>query len=149
MRVHDIKTMALKMLEEKSSGFYKRKITAHMFEVETLSILLARKRKLNEEYAAIIGLLHDLSIAIDCNDFNHAARSASIAKKMLEEHGGFKNDEITLITTAIANHSTKDVVQDPYSELIKDADVLAHMMNQDVLDGMKKQRAQKAASELS
>ena len=148
MRVNEIKTTALKLLEDNAYGFYKRKIIAHMFEAETLCILLAHKRSLNEEYASIIGLLHDLSIAIDCNDFGHASRSSMLAKKMLSEHGGFTEEEINLITTAITNHSTKEVVQDPYSECIKDADVLAHVMNQDVLDGIKKERAEKAAREL-
>ena len=138
-RYFEIRNLALKCLEEKAHGFYKRQMLEHMFQTETLCILLAQKRQLNLELSAIIGVLHDLTIPLDCNDFNHAARSSMIAKDILMQSGLFTKEEISLITSAIANHSHKERVDDAYSELIKDADVLSHVLQGEIL----KEQAQK------
>lgn len=49
-----------------------------------------------------------------------------ITKKIMIEIGGFSDKEISIVSNAVAHHSEKDVYTDnPYIELIKDADVFA------------------------
>lgn len=139
-RYFEMRERALKLLEEKAHGFYKRQMLSHMFQVETLSVILAKKRQLNVELSAIIGLLHDLSIPLDCNDFQHARRSSHLAQTLLAESGHFSNEEISIITHAIATHSHKETIDDPYSELIKDADVYAHVLEGQSLKEIEEKR---------
>lgn len=46
-----------------------------MFQVETLCLLLAKERNLDDELCAIIGLLHDIAVPIYSSSFQHATRS--------------------------------------------------------------------------
>lgn len=53
----------------------------------------------------------------------HARKSALLAETILQEHG-FALADIERICTAISHHSDKSQRHDPYSEALKDADVL-------------------------
>lgn len=86
--------------------------------------ILAEKRKLDIEISEIAVVLHDIYVIVHGTYKNHAMLGAPIAKKLLEETGEFSVDEIKTISTAIAHHSEKDIYSDdPYIELVKDADV--------------------------
>lgn len=61
-RYFSLRDEVLHLLDEKSHGYYKREAIAHMFQVETLCVLLAKERGLDEELCAIIGLLHDVAV---------------------------------------------------------------------------------------
>lgn len=147
-RYQIIKEEALHLLEEKSHGFYKRRTLSHMFQVETICAILAKKRQLNVELAAICGLLHDLSIGIDCNDFAHASRSSILAKQLMEDTNQFTTEEVKIVTQAIAHHSDKSEINDDYSELIKDSDVLAHELEGEILKPAEQERLIKISKEL-
>lgn len=140
-RYFNIRDEVLRMLDEKAHGYYKRDGIAHMFQVETLCVLLAKERGLDEELAAIIGLLHDISIPLEASDFNHAIRSRDIAKDLLGPL--FSEEEKNDILTAIENHSHKERIDDPYSELIKDADCLSHHLEKTVLKHEESKRLEK------
>ena len=135
-----VKESLFRLLENKSHGFYKRNAYAHLFQVSTICIILARHRQLNEELAAIIGLLHDMSIAIDCNHFAHASRSSMMARDLLKETGMMSDEEIAIIVNAIAKHSNKETIDDDYAELIKDADVISHSLEGSVLKPVEVER---------
>ena len=96
----------------------------HLFSVTTMCQYLARINNLDIEIAAIIGILHDIATYKFNSSFDHANRSAMIANDFLKKEGLFTNEEISTIVTAIRNHSHKERIDDPYSELIKDADTL-------------------------
>ena len=119
------------LLDEKSHGYYKREAIAHMFQVETLCLLLAKERNLDEELCAIIGLLHDIAVPIYSSSFQHATRSSKLAKELLDPI--FSEEEKNIILTAISNHSHKERKDDAYSELIKDADCWSHYLEKTVL----------------
>lgn len=86
--------------------------------------ILAQKRNLNIELAEIMCVLHDIYVIAEGKYEEHAKRGAELAKKILGEIGGFGQDEINLITEAIAHHSEKQIyAEKPYVELVKDADV--------------------------
>ena len=98
----------------------------HLYGVSQFAVLLARKRGMDEELAAVSGMLHDLWSYTSGNAFNHAVHSAALSRRSLAEVGGFSKDEIDTIYTAILYHSKKDETHEPFDELLKDADVLQH-----------------------
>ena len=73
-------------------------------------------------------MLHDLSSYETGNSTEHARRSAWRAQEVLAEAGSFSPDEIEMIAEAICAHSSKDHVDGPVAELLKDADVLQHYL---------------------
>ncbi len=86
--------------------------------------ILAQKRNLDIEIAEIVCILHDIYVIVEGEYEDHAKKGAKIAKTLLEESGDFSQEEIDLITEAIAHHSEKQIYTDkPYVELVKDADV--------------------------
>lgn len=86
--------------------------------------ILAEKRKLNVELVEISAVLHDIYVIVFGTYKNHAKLGAPIAEKLLIDIGGFTAEEINTISSAIAHHSEKDIYSDdPYIELVKDADV--------------------------
>ena len=96
----------------------------HSSSVTQLGRVLAQKRGLSSELAAIICAMHDIYVFTTGRVTDHAHKGAPIARKILEKTKKFTEAEIKLITTAIYNHSDKHVVsKNPYVELVKDADV--------------------------
>lgn len=86
--------------------------------------ILAQKRNLDVEIAEVASVLHDIYVVVNGKYKNHGPEGAPIAKEVLEEVGGFSEDQIKTITEAIAHHSEKEVYSDdPYVELVKDVDV--------------------------
>ncbi|MFQ6791591.1 MAG: HD domain-containing protein [Thomasclavelia sp.] len=117
----------------------------HLFSVTAMIQYLAKIRHLDLELASIIGILHDLATYKFNSSFDHANRSAIIAKDLLEKSNLFTAKEIELIFVAIKNHSNKKQIDDNYSELIKDADILVQYLNEPeaLLSPEKKQRVDK------
>jgi HD domain len=86
---------------------------------------LARKRELSPDTAAAGMLLHDIYVIEEGKYRDHAALGAPIARKYMEQAGGFSEEEIVNAETLVRNHSDKHVwSEDPYSEFGKDVDVL-------------------------
>jgi len=86
--------------------------------------ILAQKRNLDIEIAEASSLLHDIYVIVEGKYKDHAKFGSPIAKHILEEIGGFSNDEIKAITDAVFHHSEKEIYSnDPYVELVKDVDV--------------------------
>ncbi len=100
---------------------------SHMYGVSKFCSLLAKKRGLNSEIAAICGMLHDIGyMEVDANGENHAEIGAKRARTILSELGRCSGDEIEIIVLAIERHSEKLKVHGEYDELLKDADVMDH-----------------------
>ena len=103
----------------------KRNEYTHSYGVASLARLLAMKRGLDSEIAAMIGHLHDIGrILYNLVDESHGPIGAIEAEKILWGTLQFNEDEISVIGKAIQNHSQKDNVGNAYDELIKDADLL-------------------------
>src|SRR3989344_2242890 len=97
----------------------------HASAVAQIGRILAQKRGLNVDLAAIICTMHDIHVFTTGRVTDHAHKSAVLAKKLLRRTKRFKEQEIKLIAKAIHNHSDKHIVsKSPYDELVKDADVL-------------------------
>ena len=86
--------------------------------------ILAQKRKLDVDIASIASMMHDIYVIIEGKYKDHGKLGAPIAKNILEEVGGFSEEEIEIITDAVAHHSEKEIYSDDsYVELVKDVDV--------------------------
>lgn len=107
--------------ERESSIIWELKHSAGCCQIARV---LAQKRNLDVEISEIASILHDIYVIVKGKYKDHGKLGAPIAKKILEEIGGFTPDEIETITEAVAHHSEKEVYSDnPYIEIVKDVDV--------------------------
>lgn len=98
----------------------------HLYGVAQLSVILAKKRNLNQEIAIMAGMLHDIYTYKFEYSKDHGQKGAIMAREILEKLQVATSTEIDIICTAIHNHSNKERIDSEYDELLKDADVLQH-----------------------
>ena len=116
-----IKRQMEALLEAYPEGDFER---THFYHVLEGCEELALKRGLNTTVAKLTGMLHDVGRIMNASTGKqHAKEGEEIARRWLSE-AGF--EQLEAVTTAIKNHRHKKQIEDPYSELIKDADSLAH-----------------------
>jgi len=101
---------------------------AHLYGVSQFCALLALKRNLNAELAATCGMLHDIYPVLTGSYENHGIKGAKKAKKILKKLNLYNDEEISIITNAISRHSEKELIQEPYDEILKDGDVMSHCL---------------------
>ena len=100
----------------------------HLYGVSQACAMLALRRKENIELALIAGMLHDIYSYANMDSENHAHKSSYMARNILNSLMIFNEDEIHLICTAIYNHSDKGIVHGTLDEILKDADVMQHIL---------------------
>ena len=113
-RYENLKDIFYQTIEEKTHGIYKQRAYFHSLAVSSLCQKLALERGLNIQF-------------IHHSSFEHAKRSSEMLASLLNE---FNDSEKQIILNAIALHSHKEHIDDEYSELLKDADVLAQYLNE-------------------
>ena len=105
------------------------KAIAHLHGVSLAAVMIAKKRGLDPELAAMAGLLHDI-YAYDSGSYDdHARLGAEYARRILEDMGTITPEETEIIYDAIHNHDSKASVDAPMDEVLKDADVIDHSLN--------------------
>jgi uncharacterized protein len=115
--------------EERRCGF------VHLYGVSATCLLLALRRGLDPEIAALAGMLHDIATYQTADPHDHARRGAVEAGRILRKLNLFTEGEVSAICDAIARHSTKGEIDGPLAELLKDADVLQHYLYNPDLEG--------------
>lgn len=97
-------------------------IKDHILNVKNYSVLLANYRNLDVNIAQLIALFHsDKKIFSHKNSEISKVSGYEVAEELLNKH--FVDYEVkSIIKKAISNHDKKMVIQDKYSELLKDAD---------------------------
>lgn len=113
------------VLREQEDEHHRRCGFVHLYGVSATCVLLALKRGLDPELCAAAGMLHDIH-AYRLGPDRHAELGAMDAAAMLQQCGGFTENETGQICRAIRNHSSKGERHDPVSEVLKDADLLQH-----------------------
>ena len=101
----------------------------HSFGVASCCVLLALKRGLNPELAAISGLLHDIyryKTGISAHHSHNGAEMARVALKRAENP--YTEDEKQIILSAIFHHGDKRDIHGAYDEVLKDADTLSPVL---------------------
>jgi HD superfamily phosphohydrolase YqeK len=101
----------------------------HLYGVSLAATMLARKRGLDPELAAMSAMLHDLHAYKSGSYDDHAHKGAELAREILTELGLTNQEETDIICSAIYHHDDKRSVDAPMDELLKDADVIHLTMN--------------------
>lgn len=74
-------------------------------------------------------MLHDLHAYQTGSYDDHAHKGADLARRILTDLGQTDKKETDLICSAIYHHDDKLVIDGPMDEVLKDADVIHHCMN--------------------
>ena len=130
----------------------------HSFGVSSCCTLLALRRGLNPELAAISGLMHDIYRYKTGISENHAHKGAAMARDILQQAENlFTEEETEIILSAIYHHGDKLDVHGEYDEVLKDADTLSPVLYsggiQDIYPVLvqhgRRERLEKMAEELN
>ena len=108
------------------------KALSHLGYVAALAGLLGMRRGLNVELCQSAGYLHDVWLSLhapldEAGLTRHAAEGSRLVPDFMGE--GYTADEVETVRRMIYNHDFNDQADDPYSEVLKDADMLAHHIN--------------------
>jgi HD superfamily phosphodiesterase len=96
--------------------------------VALAAAILAKKRGVDAELATMAGLLHDLYAYKSGSYDDHAHLGSDYARKVLNKLEITTPEETEVVCTAIYNHDSKDTMDGPLDEILKDADVLHHTL---------------------
>ena len=101
----------------------------HLYGVSLAAAIIAKKRGLDAELSQIAAMLHDLYAYKSSSYDDHAHKGAELAREILGELKLTDEGETDIICSAIYHHDDKHVVDSPMDEVLKDADVVHHCMN--------------------
>ncbi len=101
----------------------------HLYGVSLAATMIAKKRGLDPELASMAAMLHDLYAYESGSYDDHAHKGADLARRILAELRFTSDEETEQICSAIYHHDDKLVVDSPMDEVLKDADVIHHCMN--------------------
>ena len=101
---------------------------AHLYGVSLAATMIAKKRGMDPEIASMAAMLHDLYAYKSGSYDDHAHKGADYARKLLEELEITSPEETDIICSAIWHHDSKDHIDSPMDEVLKDADVIHHSL---------------------
>jgi len=103
----------------------------HMYSTMQLAKLVALKRGLNPELAALTCAFHDIYSLLEGTHEDHGVKAEPYIREIISEYNTEHKEALPEITTkeqeqiiiAVKNHSDKNSTDDtPYSKLLKDVD---------------------------
>ena len=106
-----------------------KKAYVHLYGVSLAAGMISEKRGQNTELACMAAMLHDMYAYTTGSYEDHAHKGADLARKILEKLGITSEEETDIICSAIYHHDDKASVDSPMDEVLKDADVVHHTMN--------------------
>ena len=101
----------------------------HLYGVSLAATMIAMKRGMDPEIASMAAMLHDMHAYKTGSYEDHAHKGADLARQILSELKLTDDEETEIICSAIYHHDDKLVVDGPMDEVLKDADVIHHCMN--------------------
>lgn len=102
---------------------------AHLYGVSLAAAMIAKKRGLDPELSSMAAMLHDLHAYKTGSYDDHAHKGAELAGNILRELKLTDEGETDIICSAVYHHDDKLVADSPMDEVLKDADVIHHCMN--------------------
>ena len=127
-RVKDLQKQVHKVLKNMEDNQKRAGAIAHLHGVSLAAVMIAEKRGEDPELAAMAGLLHDLYAYKSGSYDDHAHKGAEYARELLTKMEITTTDETETICSAIWHHDSKDAVDAPMDEVLKDADVIHHSL---------------------
>lgn len=128
-RISMIKQYVDKIIESIASAEEFKNAYINTYGVAQCCSIIARRRGLNPELAYISGLLHDIYAYYVGSHLCHAQSGADMVRVAIRNMNIFSHDEKMIILSAIFHHSNKELIHDEYDEVLKDADLLQHFLN--------------------
>jgi len=123
-RLEEVRKIIDPMLLEMTDAEERRCAYIHIYGVSQLAAMLALRRDLDPEIAAVSGMCHDIYAYCTGIIPLHDQNSAEMIRPIIRDMGLFSNDEQVTIISAVFHHSDKASFHQPYDELLKDADLL-------------------------
>ncbi len=125
-RLKELRAYVDKKINELEDEEKRISATAHLYGVSLAAQMLAKKRGLDPELAAMAGMLHDMHAYMSGSYEDHAHLGAELGRGILEKLELTTPEETEIICSAIYHHDDKALIDSPMDELLKDADVLDH-----------------------
>ncbi|MBR2257936.1 MAG: HD domain-containing protein [Blautia sp.] len=127
-RIKDLQKQVHKILKCMEDNQKHAGAIAHLHGVSLAAVMIAKKRGENPELAAMAGLLHDLYAYKSGSYDDHAHKGADYARRVLDDLGIVNQEETDIICSAVRHHDSKDRIDSPMDEVLKDADVIHHSL---------------------
>ena len=128
-RLKDLRKYVNKELNKMDDPGERIKAAAHLYGVSLAATMIAKKRGLDPELASMAAMLHDLHAYKSGSYEDHAHKGAELAGRILKNLDLTDPKETELICSAVYHHDDKLSVDAPMDEVLKDADVIHHCMN--------------------
>ena len=128
-RLKELRVYVEEKLEAMDSPSKRNVALVHLYGVSLAATMLAKKRGLDPELASMAAMLHDLYAYQSGSYDDHAHKGADLAREILDKQGFTTPEETDVICSAIYHHDDKHIVDSPMDEVLKDADVIHHCMN--------------------
>ena len=128
-RLKELRKYVNKKLNEMKDADDRLKAVNHLYGVSLAATMIAKKRGLDPELSAMAAMLHDLYAYESGSYDDHAHKGAELAGKILGKLELTDEEETKTICSAIYHHDDKAAVDSPVDEVLKDADVIHHCMN--------------------
>ena len=128
-RIKDLQKQVHKVLDKMEDSDKRAKAVAHLHGVSLAAVMIAKRRGEDPELAAMAGLLHDLHAYKSGSYDDHAHLGAEYARKLLEKLELTTPEETETICSAIWHHDNKASTDLPMDEVLKDADVIHHTLD--------------------
>lgn len=128
-RLKELRKSVNRVIEKMEDADKRTGAAAHLYGVSLAATMIARKRGLDPEIASMAAMLHDLYAYKSGSYEDHAHKGAELARRILVKTGLTDDEETEMICSAIYHHDDKLSVDGPMDEVLKDADVIHHCMN--------------------
>ena len=128
-RLKDLRMYVENELNKMDDPGRRNSALVHLYGVSLAATMIARKRGLDPELASMAAMLHDMNAYKTGSYEDHAHKGADLAREILAGLGMTTEEETDLICSAIYHHDDKLVTAGPMDEVLKDADVIHHCMN--------------------
>ncbi|KGK89684.1 metal-dependent phosphohydrolase [Desulfosporosinus sp. HMP52] len=121
----------------------------HATSCAQIGRMLAEKRGVDVEWAALACALHDIGRWFSGRQNEHAPKGEEPVRAFLTQRGETKETK-ELIIKAVINHSKKEEIGSPLEEIVKDADILdCHWHGEDMTKPFHIARLRKALEDLN
>lgn len=128
-RLKELRKYVEQELNKMEDADKRNSAVAHLYGVSLAATMIARKRGLDAELSSMAAMLHDLHAYKTGSYDGHAHKGAELARRILRELKFLDEAETDIICSAIYHHDDKLVTDSPMDEVLKDADVIHHCMN--------------------
>lgn len=128
-RLKELRKCVDKELNKIEDADKRNSAIAHLYGVSLAATMIAKKRGLDSEIASMAAMLHDLHAYKTGSYDDHAHKGAELAREILGELKLTDEAETEMICSAIYHHDDKPVTDGLMDEVLKDADVIHHCMN--------------------